>query len=100
MSYVGSHQIMIFSRKRKPSENKKTNNLRSHADDDRTVFFKNVPFIVDNEQLKECAEKYAGAVEYAVICMDPLTEHSKGTAFVRFIVCHWICFTFRRKLIC
>uniref|UniRef100_T1H9E0 RRM domain-containing protein n=3 Tax=Rhodnius TaxID=13248 RepID=T1H9E0_RHOPR len=73
------------NRKRKPSENKKTNNLRSHADDDRTVFFKNVPFIVDNEQLKECAEKYAGAVEYAVICMDPLTEHSKGTAFVRFI---------------
>lgn len=67
----------------------KTNNSRMKkfcpdVDNGRTVFFKNVPFSVDNEQLRECAEELAGPVEYAVICLDPLTEHSKGTAFIRF----------------
>lgn len=27
-----------------------------------------------------------GPVIYAVICIDPLTEHSRGTAFVKFKV--------------
>ncbi|XP_015124581.1 RNA-binding protein 28 [Diachasma alloeum] len=49
----------------------------------KTIFLKNVPFSVKNEELKICMEQF-GPVHYALICMDPLTEHSKGTAFVKF----------------
>lgn len=48
-----------------------------------TVFVKNVPFSATNEELKSCMEQF-GPVIYALICIDPLTEHSKGTAFVKF----------------
>ncbi|XP_047004070.1 RNA-binding protein 28 [Schistocerca americana] len=48
-----------------------------------TVFVKNVPFSATNEELKSCMEQF-GPVVYALICIDPLTEHSKGTAFVKF----------------
>lgn len=51
--------------------------------DGRTVFLKNVPFSANDDDLLKCAEE-VGPVVYAVICMDPLTEHSKGTAFVKF----------------
>jgi nucleolar protein 4 len=57
----------------------------------RTVFIKNVPFSANNNDLKTCMEQF-GPVIYALICMDPVTEHSKGTAFVKFQVCHnFIC---------
>ncbi|KAG7204439.1 hypothetical protein KM043_004876 [Ampulex compressa] len=49
----------------------------------RTVFLKNVPFSVKNDELKACMEQF-GPVLYALVCIDPLTEHSKGTAFVKF----------------
>lgn len=49
----------------------------------KTVFFKNVPFSVKNEQLKKFVEQF-GPVFYALVCIDPLTEYSKGTAFVKF----------------
>ncbi|XP_066999250.2 RNA-binding protein 28 [Anabrus simplex] len=49
----------------------------------RTVFVKNIPFSATNEDLKACMEKF-GPIFYALICMDPLTEHSKGTGFVKF----------------
>lgn len=51
----------------------------------RTVFLKNVPFQAKNEDLKDCMEQF-GPVFYALVCVDPLTEHSKGTAFVKFRV--------------
>lgn len=51
----------------------------------KTVFIKNVPFTAKNEDLKQCMEQF-GPVYYALICMDRLTEHSKGTAFVKFTV--------------
>ncbi|KAL1506746.1 hypothetical protein ABEB36_006050 [Hypothenemus hampei] len=50
----------------------------------KTVFIKNVPFQATNEDLKECMSQY-GPLYYALICMDKLTEHSKGTAFVKFV---------------
>ncbi|CAG5053993.1 unnamed protein product [Parnassius apollo] len=53
------------------------------AEDGLTVFLTNVPFSVDNDQLKEFAEK-TGPVKYALICIDKLTEHSKGSGFVKF----------------
>ncbi|KAK0099071.1 hypothetical protein PV326_008385 [Microctonus aethiopoides] len=49
----------------------------------KTVFLKNVPFSANNNDLKECMEQF-GPVYYALVCIDPLTEHSKGTAFVKF----------------
>ncbi|XP_045478929.1 RNA-binding protein 28 [Harmonia axyridis] len=49
----------------------------------KTVFIKNVPFTATNEDLKACMEKY-GPIYYALICVDKYTEHSKGTAFVKF----------------
>ncbi|CAK9809560.1 RNA-binding protein 28 [Anthophora quadrimaculata] len=49
----------------------------------KTVFLKNVPFSVKNEELKKCVEQF-GPVFYALVCIDPLTEFSKGTAFVKF----------------
>lgn len=51
----------------------------------RTVFLKNVPFNITNDELKEFMQKI-GPVFYAIVCVDPLTEHSKGTAFVKFKV--------------
>ena len=40
---------------------------------------------IKNEDLKTCMEHF-GPVYYALVCVDPLTEHSKGTAFVKFRV--------------
>lgn len=51
----------------------------------KTVFIKNVPFQATNDDLKECVSQF-GEFFYALICMDPITEHSKGTAFVKFKV--------------
>lgn len=48
-----------------------------------TVFVKNIPFSVDNQEFKKCMQKF-GPIYYALICIDPLTEHSKGTGFVKF----------------
>lgn len=55
------------------------------AEDGCTVFITNIPFNIDNDLLKEFAEK-TGPVKYALICMDKLTEHSKGSGFVKFAV--------------
>ena len=59
--------------------------ISNDVSEGKTVFLKNVPFDVQNEELKACMEQY-GPVYYALVCMDPLTEHSKGTAFVKFRV--------------
>ncbi|XP_028026109.1 RNA-binding protein 28 [Bombyx mandarina] len=54
------------------------------AEDGCTVFVTNIPFSIDNDQLRDFAEKI-GPVKYALICMDKLTEHSKGTGFIKFV---------------
>ncbi|XP_045504703.1 RNA-binding protein 28-like [Colias croceus] len=54
------------------------------AEDGCTVFLTNVPFSIDNEQLQAFAEK-TGPVKYALVCVDKLTEHSKGSAFIKFV---------------
>ncbi|XP_022823410.1 RNA-binding protein 28 [Spodoptera litura] len=53
------------------------------AEDGCTVFITNIPFSVDNDQLRQFAENI-GPVKYALICVDKMTEHSKGTGFVKF----------------
>lgn len=51
----------------------------------KTVFIKNVPFTATNEDINECLSQF-GPLFYALVCVDPITEHSKGTAFVKFKV--------------
>lgn len=55
------------------------------AAEGKTIFIKNLPFTVTNEELKECMSKF-GPLYYALVCIDRLTEHSKGTGFVKFRV--------------
>ncbi|EEB11515.1 RNA-binding protein, putative [Pediculus humanus corporis] len=55
----------------------------SDAEDGKTVFIRNLPFSATNEDLRENFKAY-GDIEYALICIDKLTEHSKGTGFVKF----------------
>lgn len=50
----------------------------------KTIFIKNVPFQATNEDVKQCMLQF-GHVYYALVCVDKLTEHSKGTAFVKFV---------------
>ncbi|XP_063832170.1 RNA-binding protein 28-like [Ostrinia nubilalis] len=53
------------------------------AEDGCTVFVSNVPFSVDSAQLREFVEGTA-PVRYALVCVDKLTEHSKGSGFIKF----------------
>ncbi|CAH0663734.1 unnamed protein product [Spodoptera exigua] len=53
------------------------------AEDGCTVFITNIPFSVDDYQLRQFAEKI-GPVKYALVCVDKMTEHSKGSGFVKF----------------
>nr|CAD7199207.1 unnamed protein product [Timema douglasi] len=57
--------------------------MSNDVSEGRTVFVKNIPFSVTKEDFKTCMEQF-GPVYYALICVDPLTEHSKGTGFVKF----------------
>ncbi|XP_054716189.1 RNA-binding protein 28-like [Uloborus diversus] len=49
----------------------------------KTVFIRNVSFSTTEEDLEELMEEY-GECEYCLLCIDKLTEHPKGTAFVKF----------------
>lgn len=75
------------------SDEKKEDNFNSKhprrisddVNEGKTVFLKNVPFSVKNDELRRYMEQF-GPVYYALVCIDRLTEHSKGTAFVKFKV--------------
>lgn len=53
-------------------------------DHDYTIFIKNLSFDTSNETLHECFKKY-GPIKYALVVRDPVSGHSKGTGFVRFL---------------
>lgn len=72
-------------KKEEKQSNKSLTPRPSDAEDGKTIFIRNVPFSCTNNDVRECFEKY-GAVQYALICIDKLTEHSKGTAFVKYKV--------------
>ncbi|XP_066146381.1 RNA-binding protein 28 [Euwallacea fornicatus] len=62
-----------------------TSRFKSHdVAEGRTVFIKNVPFHATNDDIKQCMSQF-GPTYYALICQDKLTEHSKGTGFVKFV---------------
>ncbi|CAL1689512.1 unnamed protein product [Lasius platythorax] len=65
------------------SDAKHPRRISNDVSEGRTVFLKNVPFSVKNDELKSFMEQF-GPIYYALICIDPLTEYSKGTAFVKF----------------
>lgn len=62
---------------------KRPSRVSNDVSEGKTVFLKNVPFSVKNDELKTCMEQF-GPVFYALVCIDPLTEYSRGTAFVKF----------------
>lgn len=70
---------------RNNSDSKRPRWISDDVNEGRTVFLKNVPFSVKNDELQEYMEQF-GPVYYALVCIDRLTEHSKGTAFVKFKV--------------
>ncbi|GLH04871.1 RNA-binding protein 28 [Gryllus bimaculatus] len=64
-------------------ESKKPKIISNDVTEGCTIFIKNIPFSASNDDLKKCMKQF-GPLEYALICMDKLTEHSKGTGFVKF----------------
>ncbi|XP_037087780.1 RNA-binding protein 28-like, partial [Pollicipes pollicipes] len=56
---------------------------KSDVSEGTTLFIKNMSFDTDKNTLKELFSQF-GRVKYALICIDPLTEHPRGTAFVQF----------------
>lgn len=71
--------------KKENSDAKHPRRVSNDVSEGRTVFLKNVPFSVKNDELKSFMEQF-GPIYYALVCIDPLTEYSKGTAFVKFRV--------------
>lgn len=69
----------------KQESDQATRQRRDDIDEGKTVFVKNLPFSATNEEFKNCIEQF-GPVFYAVICKDKLTEHSRGSGFVKFKV--------------
>ncbi|GAB6031242.1 RNA-binding protein 28 [Chamberlinius hualienensis] len=69
----------------KPSKNHnlKLRNRKSDVDEGKTLFIRNLNFTTTNEKLNEVFSQF-GQLEYAVICVDPVTVHSKGSGFVKF----------------
>lgn len=51
----------------------------------KTLFIRNLDFDVKEEDLRKFFETY-GTLEYALICKDKLTEHPKGSGFVKYKV--------------
>lgn len=50
-----------------------------------TVFIKNVPFAATSDDLRKVCNQF-GALYYAVITVDRISGHSKGTGFVKYKV--------------
>lgn len=49
----------------------------------KTLFIKNIPFSVDSPELEKHFSAY-GPMEYALICKDSMTGHSRGSGFIQF----------------
>lgn len=67
------------------SNAERASRVSNDVSEGKTIFLKNVPFSVKNDELKKYMEQF-GPVYYALVCIDPLTEYSRGTAFVKFQV--------------
>jgi len=61
----------------------KKRRLKSDAEDGCTLFLRNLSFDTTNQSLRERLGEF-GEVVYALVCIDPDTDHPRGTAFVRY----------------
>lgn len=59
--------------------------VSNDVEEGKTLFIRNLDFSVTQEELKTFFDSY-GKTLYALICKDSLTEHPKGTGFVKFKV--------------
>ncbi|CAL1283681.1 unnamed protein product [Larinioides sclopetarius] len=69
----------IFDKEKAVIKKERTNDVN----DGKTVFLRNVSFATTEESLEEEMAKY-GDYEYCVLVRDQLTDHPKGSAFVKF----------------
>jgi len=69
----------------KHSQSKKKINVKqlTDASEEKTIFVRNLSFGSTAESLNELMSQF-GETVYCKICIDESTEHSKGTAFVKF----------------
>lgn len=67
-----------------PKGDERKPNKYSDEDYEFTIFVKNLSFDTTNDDLRECFKKY-GPIKYALTVRDPVSGHSRGTAFVRFL---------------
>jgi len=79
---VGTNNVNFFVSR---EQGKKPRFESNDVKEGRTVFLRNLPFSVDNDKLQDFAEQF-GPVEYAVVCIDPKSDHSRGTGFIKFQV--------------
>ncbi|XP_054740041.1 RNA-binding protein 28 [Anastrepha obliqua] len=61
----------------------KETHISNDVQDGCTIFIKNVPFDAENNDLRKIFRKF-GLLHYAIINREPISGHSKGTAFVKF----------------
>ncbi|XP_068211611.1 RNA-binding protein 28 [Palaemon carinicauda] len=67
---------------RKPKRPKTTNPSKD-IEEERTIFIKNLSFDATQEDISSVLSEF-GELKYVLLCMDPLTEHPRGTAFAQF----------------
>uniref|UniRef100_A0A1I8Q711 RRM domain-containing protein n=1 Tax=Stomoxys calcitrans TaxID=35570 RepID=A0A1I8Q711_STOCA len=65
------------------SKVKKEKHFSNDVQEGCTIFIKNVPFDAEDNDLRKLCRKY-GPVYYSIINREPISGHSKGTAFVKF----------------
>ena len=54
------------------------------VEENKTVFVRNLSFGSDEEDLRDMMDQNFGKVLFAKLVIDKVTEHPKGTAFVKF----------------
>lgn len=62
---------------------KKPRKQSNDIEEGKTVFIKNLSFETRQEDLADLMGEF-GELEYCIICVDKVSEHSKGTAFAKF----------------
>ncbi|CAL8128843.1 unnamed protein product [Orchesella dallaii] len=67
----------------KYSSKKRPKQISNDVEEGKTLFLRNLSFDTSEDNLKQFFEKY-GQLHYALLCKDKLTEHPKGTGFVKF----------------
>lgn len=62
---------------------KRKKELSNDVEEGKTIFLRNLSFDITEDEMKTFFEKY-GQIYYALLCKDRLTEHPKGTGFIKF----------------